>query len=163
MTRQRETQERVSVRKLIHHALSTVFTNDVKSIYDLVDAVSLWYGKPIYVDALDEAGNWGALTAFLTEDEEAVTVYYRLSDSPQYRLQCICHELGHLVMRTECSLPFDDEVAAQVAVPAGVVRLQARDLRDSPSERSAEEFAFSAIRALRDSARPKTRDAEIWA
>jgi len=163
MTRTREVQERLTVRKLVDDALAEVFTEDVRSIVDLVDAVSEWYGKPIYVDALDEDANWGALTAFLTEDEEGVTVYYRLADSPQYRLQCICHELGHLVMRTDCSLPFDDEVAEQVAVPAGVYRLQARDLRDTPGERSAEEFAFAAIRALRDSARPKTRDAEIWA
>ena len=136
--------------------------NQAPGIKGLVHAVGEAYGKRITLEPLAPDA-WGALTAFLVEDEGGVTIYYRLQDSPQYRLQCICHELGHLAMGTGCSLPWDETLAAQVEVPETTIRLQARDLRDSPEERSAEEFAFVSIRRLRTLGRSPSRASEIWA
>lgn len=152
----------ISTRRSVERALDGLPFDRIESIHDLVEAVSRTYGKPISLEPL-AIEKWGALTGFLVEDETDVAIYYRLQDSPQYRLQCICHELGHLVMGTECSLPVDETLAAQISVPSGTIRLQARDLRDTPSERSAEEFAFSAIKRLRDAGRRHSLDAEIWA
>ena len=151
-----------STRRAVERALDDLPLEHVTSVGELVDAVSLSYGKPIYLEPLDP-DQWGALTGFLAEVDDEVVIYYRLQDSPQYRLQCICHELGHLVMGTECSRAFDVTLARQVSVPEGAIRLQARDLRDTPPERYAEEFAFAAILRLRAAGRPATRDAEIWA
>ena len=147
-----------SVRK----AVADFDVSGVDSVEALVDAVSAMYGKPIYLEALDEA-NWGSLTAFLDESAEAVTIYYRIQDTPQYRLQCICHELGHLVLGSACALPIDSHVAEQVEVPAGSLRLQARDLRDTGVEREAEAFSFGVIRQLRNQLRGRTRRGETFA
>ena len=117
---------------------------------------------PVALEVLSP-GNWGPLTAFLDEDEEQVTIYYRSEDTPQYQLQCICHELGHLVMGTDCALPIDESLTSQVEIKGTTIRLQARDLRDTPVEREAEEFAFSAVRFLRGSSRPVSRARKTFA
>ncbi|MEO7016631.1 MAG: hypothetical protein ABI130_14515 [Leifsonia sp.] len=134
----------------------------IETIEDLIAAVEKKCNKPILLNSLDEA-EWGALTAFLEETEDEISIYYRIQDTPQYRLQCICHELGHLVMGTECALMVDEAVAAQVEVSDRAIRVHARDLRDTPEERAAEEFAFGSLRHLRDAAKPKSRAAEIFA
>lgn len=148
--------------KSVRKAVADFESPSIDSVEELVSAVSGMYGKPIYLEALDEA-NWGPLTAFLDESADAVTIYYRIQDTPQYRLQCICHELGHLVMGSSCALPFDVHLADQVDIPAGSLRLQARDLRDTDVEREAEEFSFSVIRHLRNQLRRRTRLGEAFA
>jgi hypothetical protein len=149
-------------RRAVSKALAGLDAARIKTIDDLVAAVSAMCGKPIYLYALDEAA-WGALTAFLEETEEEISIYYRIQDTPVYRLQCICHELGHLVMGTECSLTIDEAVANQVEVSERAIRVHARDLRDTPEERAAEEFAFAALRHLRDAAKPKSLAGDIFA
>lgn len=150
------------LRKSVGQAVNQLASAEIGTIGALVQAVSAYYGKPIALEAL-EPGEWGPLTAFLEEDDDQVTIYYRSEDSPQYRLQCICHELGHLMMGTACSLPIDEAVTSQVEVSEGVIRVQARDLRDTPEEAAAEEFAFVVIRLLRVAAQPRSLMAEIFA
>lgn len=148
-------------RRAVRKALDGLGIQGARSVEELVGAVAGIYGKPIYLEALDEA-NWGSLTAFL-EVPEYVTIYYRIQDTPQYRLQCICHELGHLVMGTSCALPMDSHLAEQVEIPEGSIRLQARDLRDTEAERAAEDFSFAVIRRFREQLRMRTRRAEALA
>ncbi|NQX11185.1 hypothetical protein HQQ80_06080 [Microbacteriaceae bacterium VKM Ac-2855] len=149
-------------QRAVRKALADLDIQSVHSVEELVDAVRQVYGKPIHLEALDEA-NWGPLTAFLEEVAEYVTIYYRIQDTPQYRLQCICHELGHLVLGTACALTVDEHLAEQVEVPACSIRLQARDLRDTDVERQAEEFSFAVIRRLREQLRGRTRCGEALA
>jgi len=134
----------------------------VTSFDQLLEKVSTFYGKPIHLEALGEDA-WGPLTAFLDETPEEVTVFYRTQDSPQYQLQCICHEFGHLVLGTGCGLSIDESVASQVEIGDRSIRVQARDLRDTAEERAAEEFAFAVIRHLRNAGREKSLAAVIWA
>lgn len=141
-------------RRTLRRALSLLADDDFETVDSLVQAASRIMGKPIYLEGLAPAA-WGALTAFLDEDDDAVTIYYRLQDSPQYRLQCICHELGHLLLGTGCALPVDPHLAAQLDMRPGVVRLQGRDLRETREEHIAEKFAFLAIRLLRRRAMSK--------
>lgn len=147
--------------KSVRKAVAGFESPRIDTVEALVSAVSEIFGKPIYLESLDEA-NWGSLTAFLAESDDAVTIYYRLQDTPQYRLQCICHELGHLVMGSSCALPFDVHVAEQVDIPVGSQRLQARDLRDTDAEKEAEEFSFHVIRHLRSQMRHRTRLGEAF-
>lgn len=134
----------------------------VSSFDDLLTTVSTFYGKPVHLEPLDEDA-WGPLTAFLDETPEEVTIFYRTQDTSQYQLQCICHEFGHLVLGTGCGLSVDESVASQVEIGERSIRVQARDLRDTPEERAAEEFAFAVIRHLRTAGRTRTRAAVIWA
>lgn len=150
------------LRKSVERAVDQLAHVEFDTITVLVQAVSTFYGKPIVLESL-APGEWGPLTAFLEEDEDQVTIYYRSEDSPQYRLQCICHELGHLMMGTACSLPIDEAVTSQVHVSEGAIRVQARDLRDTPEEAAAEEFAFVVIRHIRTAGRPRSLAAEIFA
>lgn len=135
---------------------------DVYSFDDLLQRVSAFCGKPVYLEPLDE-GAWGPLTAFLDETPEEVTIFYRKQDTPQYQLQCICHEFGHLILGTGCGLSVDESVASQVEISDRSIRVQARDLRDTREERAAEEFSFAVIGHLRRARRAHTRAAAVWA
>ncbi|WP_156322596.1 hypothetical protein [Leucobacter musarum] len=134
--------------KAVREALSTLGIRRANTLDEIVAAISTQYGKPIYLEALP-SGDWGSLTAFLDEGPDHVTVFFRLQDSPQYRLQCVCHELGHLVMDTDCSRMIDSSLATKVGVSAGTIRMQARDLRNTDAEREVEEFAYALVQRLR--------------
>lgn len=69
----------------------------VTSPEQLIDLVASILGKPVRVESVGDA-SWGNLTGLLVETPTLARIFVRATDPAIYRLHCILHEIGHLVL-----------------------------------------------------------------
>lgn len=120
------------------------------NLQEIAGRVAQVYGKRLIFEGLEEDG-WGSLTALWVDQPDQGMIFYRQRDPQVYRVHCIFHEFGHILLghywcsageRMGMNLWNGDRVHARTLEVLG------NAARTNEVERAAEDIAFLLGRIL---------------
>lgn len=115
------------------------------TLEEITQATAKVHRKPIVLLPVGD-DELRSLTGLWAETEEQSYVFFRERDSPIYRLHSIFHELGHILAdHRGCGALalIDRSRLSTKGAGQQIIRARGRGELDSPSERFAEEIAYS--------------------
>src|ERR1700712_4987697 len=128
--------------------------DDLETVLRKVESV---VGMPLRLEAPMHEWMGTALTAAMAFHERHISLFYAPHRSLVYQLHCIYHELGHVLLRTECQHISEAEMTALSIPIEGVINAYARKLTPTDTNASRK---FDLHEIDRNRLTPAARDFE---